>query len=283
MVKRFSHFVEFLLVGFFYVVCRILPRKWASNLCGGITGFLGPRLKGVNKRMVLNLNRVYPDMPLTEKKTIETSVWENMGRIFGELPHLYKQNINDKSFLKIEGEEFINNDKQKILVSAHYGNWEVLAHALTDFIPGVISIYRTSNNPFVDRLICFARRKLDMAAKGRTGTRKMVKGLKDGRSVAILIDQRMNDGIDIPFLGHDAKTSPVVVELAYKYNAQIVPCFCRRDANDPHQFTLVFKKPIPLEKKQNTEKTLTKVNDVLSKEINTCPGQWFWLHRRWGK
>ncbi len=148
-------------------------------------------------------------------------MWDNLGRVVAEYPHLHEINVYDPNGrVEISGIDAILADrgsgKRYIFFSAHYGNWEIATFAATQAGFAVTQIYRAANNPLVDRLIQEARSKIssELIPKGAVAARRAVAAIQEGRSLTMLVDQKMNDGIPVPFFGRDAMTAPALARLA---------------------------------------------------------------------
>ena len=292
--KYIKHPLEFLIAVFFYLLFWTLPFNVSSYLCGFITKKIGMKLS-ISKRVDRDLKRIFPEKSLQERKKIIKKVWENLGRLVGELPHVYKIDFLNDPRIKIEGLEHVQNlldqNKKIIFVTAHFGNWEMLGGLVSVISSKLLTVYRTANNPLTDRLICFARRnkKQRMIPKGSAGMRELVKGLKNNIKIAMLIDQKISTGITTSFLGYGAKTLTAHASLAHKFNAVIVPSRNIRLYNDPDGalFKIIFEKPIEInhteDKDADIRQVVEKTNVVMENWIRKNPEQWFWLHNRWKK
>ncbi|MHA1539169.1 MAG: lysophospholipid acyltransferase family protein [Alphaproteobacteria bacterium] len=295
MLKKYiKHPLEFLVVLFFYVLFWALPFRVASHFCAFITEKVGMRLS-LSKRVDKNIQQVFPQKTGEERREIIRGVWKNLGRLVGEFSHVYKIKFPDDPRICIEGlehvEPFLNQQKPVVFITAHFGNWEILGGFIASLFPGLQSVYRTANNPFADWLICFARRNKNqvMVPKGAAGMRQLVKGVKNGKSVAMLIDQKITTGITLPFLGRKAKTLVAHAALAHRFDTVIIPARNVRLHNDPDGalFRIIFEAPIiPVQtgdKDADIRDTVVKTNAVMERWIRKDPAQWFWLHNRWKK
>lgn len=166
-----------------------------------------------------------------------------------------------------------------VLVSAHYGNWEAIRLAARDAGIEVGLIYRAFNNPLFDRLAHArtVRAGEPVMHKGRTGQREMLRLLRGGGAILILLDQRLGDGLDIDFLGKPAQTTTAVAALAQRMGAPLMPAVARR-REDGLTFDVMFEPPVEA---SSPDAAMAAINARYGAWISEAPGQWFWLHRRW--
>jgi len=281
--------LEALAVMTVYGIFRMLPVDWASALGGFITRHLGPRLT-LTKRAEKNLKRVFPDMDDGQRKKIILGMWDHLGRAAGEFPHLDRLGIySDHGRIDVAGKEHIRKviagDKAVIYFTGHVGNWEICPLVCTALGTPVARVFREANNPLVNYLYHLGRRNMpgDLIAKGAPGARQLLKAIKQGKHVGMLVDQKMNDGIAVPFMGHDAMTAPALAEMARRYDCQIIPVRSER-INGTH-FRITVSPPLKITKtddrKQDILRIMTDVNAILESWIRDKPEQWLWLHNRW--
>lgn len=264
-----------------YYFFAVLPPEKASNIGGWLGRKLGPRA-GITRTARRNLDLAFPDKSAPEKDQIILDMWDNLGRVIAEYPHL-----EDISRIRtdVEGTEILESlfesDHGAVFIGAHLGNWEVnCAALLTQFGQSVDLTYRAPNNPWADRLIRHARTlggQLPAHPKSRDSGRQIIAALKDKRYLGILIDQKYNEGIAVPFFGHAAMTNPVFVQLAQKYECPVIPVRCERTG--PAQFKLTVYEPLNLD--SSVETIMAEAHRLLEIWIAENPGQWLWLHRRW--
>jgi KDO2-lipid IV(A) lauroyltransferase len=144
------------------------------------------------------------------------------------------------------------------------------------------TIYRPLNNPFLNPLMEFMRKKFickNQIKKGMNGVRDAIEFIKKKYSIALMIDQRVSEGKKINFFGKPALTTTLPAQLSLKYNLGIVPVFIERI--EEHKFKIQFQKE--LNPKNYVDKIdLTKeLNKILEKMIISNPNQWIWTHNRW--
>lgn len=279
-MKKLRYFLEagllILLFGFFKLI-----ELDAASATGGFLGrLIGPRL-GASKKALGNLLQAFPDKSAAELEQILSGMWDNLGRTIAEYPHLKK--------IQAERIEWINAvpaaaQPPYIFISAHMANWEVIAAGVNYHVHEVIhSIYRAPNNPYVDKLLKNARNGGDLGgliAKSRRGGRDMIKALKEGESLGLLIDQKYKEGMAVDFFGRPAMTSPAFAELALKYQTPLIPV--RAERLQGAFFRVTAYPPMDISGK-GVEEIMREAHILLEEWIAQRPAQWLWLHRRWDK
>lgn len=288
-MSSFAHRLEALGARLLFGLFKLLPLDAASALGGFLARTIGPRL-GVSKRAVINLRRAMPELSEEEIRRIVRGMWDNLGRVVAEYPHLGRFRVYEEGG-RVEhvGTELVDPilaaGRPILFVSAHFGNWEVATLAATQRGLEVAQIYRAANNPYVDALVAEFRSIVgsELIPKGTVAARRSMEALKEGRHLALLVDQKMNDGIPVPFFGRDAMTAPAVAQLAMRYDAAIVPARVERLRGARFRLTVFpeIEQPRTGNRRADTREIMARVNAVIESWIRERPEQWFWLHRRW--
>jgi Kdo2-lipid IVA lauroyltransferase/acyltransferase len=287
--RRLLHLVEGLGAVIVYGLFRALPLDAASALGGFLGRSIGPRL-AISRRALRNLRAAMPEIGEAEGWRVICRMWDNLGRVIAEYPHLDQYHpYSGDGRVEMRGAEHIRaqglGSKSAIFFSGHFGNWEVPTLAVTQAGVQVAEIYRAANNPIVDRLMNHARSVVgsELAPKGSIAARRLIAAMREGRSIAMLVDQKLNDGIAVPFFGRDAMTAPALARLALRYGCAVVPV--RVDRLGGARFRITAEPPLELPRTGNAEADtlaiMTRVNQVLERWIRERPDHWFWLHRRW--
>lgn len=272
-----------------FTLFKTLPIDIASAIGGFISRIIGPYLR-ISQRAKDNLISAFPEKSETEIITIIQGMWENLGRLAAEYPHISKFVVDrdDKRVEYIGGEHIDllkKSGNSAIFFSGHIGNWELLSlgairHGIT-----VDRVYREANNRLVEWLYRSGRATVEGALipKGPTGARALLKSLKNGRHLFMLIDQKMNDGIPVPFFGRDVMTAPALAELAIRYNCPLIPTRITRLGGA--RFRLTIFPPLDLIRTDNHQAdvsaNMAQVNMLIEKWVRDKPEQWLWLHKRW--
>jgi KDO2-lipid IV(A) lauroyltransferase len=281
--------IEFFLLLFFFYISRFIGVKLSSNLGGSLAWVYGLFSKR-NLIGMKNLNLVFPEKNLIEKKKILRRMWFHFGRVIGEYPHLHKINIHQNTNIKIVGIKNLlgplKKEKNCIYFSAHIGNWELSSHPLTQNGFKINFIYRAFNNKYVDNLLRKIRFKygVNLIKKGSDGAKECIKALKNKENLGMLIDQKMNDGLPIIFFNKLAMTAPAIAKFSLKFKCQIVPALCVREKGI--KYKIEYFKPIKysfLKKLGSEEKIMLYLNKIIEGWILKYPEQWTWVHDRWIK
>ena len=233
-----------------------------------------------------------------EAVVMAKAVFANMGKLTVELFKLNKVITPDnyQDYLTITGsdkakEMFFQKGKERqiIIATAHYGNWEVLGKVFKEiFGRHVTALMRLFDNPRLGKFIYDARDGKDsstMVAK-QGGIRALIKALKNDQSVCLLIDQHAGreSGIETTFFGQPARTHTSPALLHLKTGVPILPFVSRRIDNKGH-FEIVCKDPIEYtatnDKDADVQAISQQITTALEELIRECPEQWIWCHRRW--
>lgn len=288
-VKPLQHALEYAATLAFYGAMRALPLPVASAIGGSITRHLGPLIG--RSHLARNQMRTHlPDASEAEITGYIADMWENIGRVFAEYPHMHRKAMDKR--ITIEGGAILTQLKEKgqpfLIVAGHLGNWEILPKAAYMLGCPVHVIYRPPNNPYTHKMIDAIRMRYSLGhyGKGREGARGVMDAFKKDESVLILIDQKDNQGSLIDFMEAPAMTMTSAAKLALKYNTPVIPCFVTR-TNGAH-FTVTYHAPLTppaagSDDEARSNAYMQVMNDVFSDWITKHPGQWFWLHRRWPK
>lgn len=277
-MKRLRYAFEAVIVAIFMGIFRLCPPAVASAAGGWIGRTIGPHL-AVSRRARQHLRASLPGRSETEYAEIVRAMWDNLGRVFAEYPHLEAIARTRTEFI---GKEILTAPPPVILIAGHIANWEIAA--TTFFVHGIPMdlIYRAPNNPWVDALIKKFRSlhgKIETHPKSRAGMKRVVETLKAGKNLGILIDQKYNPGVEARFFGQSAMTSPAFVQLATKFSCPVHPVRVERLGGCHFRVTV----HPPLETNDPVDQVIAAAHALLETWITERPGQWIWLHRRWKK
>lgn len=269
-------------------IFRVLPIEAASALGGWLGRALGPHL-GISRRARRNLQRAMPELPPAAIERIVREMWDNLGRVAAEYPHLRTIRVFATGG-RVETAGFEHVDaalaagRRMIVFSGHLANWEVAALAANQYGIDVAQIYRAANNPLIDRMVGRLRGEGgEFIPKGAVASRRALAAMRRGAHLTLLVDQKLNDGIAVPFFGRDAMTAPALALLALRFECAVLPARVERLGGA--RFRLTIEPPLPLpnsgDRDADTATLMAAVNATLERWIRERPGQWFWLHRRW--
>jgi len=290
-MKIFKYFLEFISIISLFCIFKIIGLKNASNL-GGILGkFIGPLFRS-KKIIKQNIKIGLGEVDDKKESEIINDMWSNIGRTFAEYIFLKDFKFNKTNFdhMKIIGtnhlDEIKRNNEAVIFYSAHFANFELMAMELDKFGIKCAAIYRPLNNFFLNPLMEYLRIKYIcpyQIPKGRMGMREIITKVKDGYSIALMVDQRVSEGPRTLFFNKPAHTTTIPAQLALKYDCRLVPISLKR--KEGSNFEMTIHEPYKIEKTGNDEedtKNITlKINQAIEKMILNNPKQWIWSHNRW--
>lgn len=274
----------------YWTPMKLLGPDRASNFCGWLMKKIGPHLSQ-HKTTKRNLRLAFPDWTEEQVETTALAAWESAGRVAGELPHLPSIDPYTSGRVEIVGLDILDRIRDSgtgaVFISGHFANWEIMPATITQRIPNAVMTYRALNNPHIDRRISDLRAAYgtqNNAPKG-VGTRELMRALSKGNPVALMNDQKFNEGISVPFFGHDAMTAPGPTRMALKYGVPITPVSTVRTG--PARFRITFHEPFVPENTGDPEAdirdSVQRITDFIEAQVRAQPGQWFWQHRRWPK
>ncbi len=281
--------LEGLALRVLFVLMRLIPRVVASALGGFIGRNLGPRLS-ITRRARRHLAQAMPELSAVRQDQIIGEMWDNLGRVALEYPHIARIRVYESgSPVEITGLEHLDaamaSGKPVILFSGHLANWEIGALAVVQRGLHLLQIYRAANNPAVEAMMVAFRKSIGVEAvpKGAKGGRRSATVIKAGGVMGLLVDQKMNDGIPVPFFGRDAWTAPALAKLALRYDAVVIPWRVERLPRSTFRLKVfpVMDLAPTNDSASDVRRVMTDVNALLEAWIRDTPGQWFWLHRRW--
>ena len=270
-----------------------LSSSAASNLGGAIMRTLGPMLP--SHRVVReNLRRALPELSPEERRRIGREAWENLGRVLAELVHLPAILQFTPSGPGLETADiaavtaFVNAPTPAILFSAHIANWELLLPLGTRLGGDMAGIYRAPQRPGVTAVLTRARhaaagRAFSLFPKGARGGRDAFAFLRNKGKLGLLIDQKLNEGIEVPFFGLPAMTATAAAKFALHFRCGVTPFHTERLG--PARYRLVMEQALPLpatgDAARDTELLTAQMTAVIEGWIRARPGEWLWMHRRW--
>ena len=283
-----AHRIEAWGAAFLVALLRSLPLDTASTVGGLFGRRIGPRL-AVSNNARRNLRAALPELPETRIEAIVRGMWDNLGRVAAEYPHLRKIRVFDGGTrVETRGIEHLNRaiaaGRRVILFGGHLANWEVAALAAGQYGLDIAQIYRAANNPLVDRMIARLRGGgSELIPKGAVASRRAVAALRRGGHVSLLADQKLNEGVAVPFFGRPAMTAPALALLALHFDCAILPVRVERLSGARFRLSLYPPLDVPRSgnRKADVMAIMTAVNQMLEGWIREQPEQWFWVHNRW--
>ena len=285
-MKYFNYFFQFIFVMIFFSLFKILGLNFSSKIGGKLFEKIGPLFRS-KKLIHANIRRALPHISQENLNEIVKLMWNNYGRVFAEYIFIKDfRNGKYSSNIEIEGQDILEKIKQTeqqvIFVSGHLGNFELMAMHLEKTGIKLSAIYRPLNNIFLNPLMEKIRKKYickHQIKKGIGGMKKLMSLKKENFSTALMIDQRVSEGIFSNFFDQRALTTTIPAQLIKKFKIPVVPIHIQRN-NGPN-FKITIQKPIIFSEENSIQNITDKLNYVLENLIKIKPEQWIWSHNRW--
>ncbi|HYI83341.1 MAG TPA: hypothetical protein VEX11_09060 [Acetobacteraceae bacterium] len=283
---RLTSLIAWLPQGLMIGLARALPYRARLGFASGFTRLLVAIVPNLRHRVEGNLRLIFPDMAPTERRRIRSAMADSFGRTMIEV-------MTRRDFQARAGwtgptgpgwdalQQARAAGRGALLVSGHFGQWEAVRAALE--ANGIESgaLIRPVKNPFLNRDYIAQVEAGGRPVVGRDGAglRELVRHLRRGGVMAVLLDQYTKRGLPIDFLGHPAPSGTMIAELALKYDLPMIPVYGTRQP-DGLRVAVEFEAPI----EPTTPEAMTQAAaDSLAARIRATPGQYYWLHRRWTK
>jgi KDO2-lipid IV(A) lauroyltransferase len=286
-MKNFNYLIQFIFVVTLFLIFKLLGYNLSSRLSAYIFLLIGPIFRS-NKIILKNLDIAFPKINFNEKKLLIRKMWFNYGQIFSEYVFIknfkYSKNFHKKiSVTNNKVLEKIRSDNEPVIfISGHFSNFELMAQYIDKSGVNLATVYRPLNNIFLNPLMEKIRIKYickNQVKKGISGTKTLLKFFKNKTSIALMIDQRVSQGIKIDFFNKPAFTTTIPAQFVKKFGAKIVPIYIERTKDN--KFKLVIHNPLVFKKSDSTENVTQQLNNVLEQMICQNPEQWIWTHDRW--
>jgi len=285
-MKKIKYFFEFLIISSLFIIYKFLGLKISSYFSGKLFETFGPIFRSKNL-IKTNIQRAIPKINSSKIKSITKDMWNNYGRTLSEYMFLKGfRNDQFRSNINITGKEILQKIKLEktpvIFVSGHFSNFELMAMEIEKSGVNLSAIYRPLNNIFLNILMERIRKKYickNQIKKGTSGVRELLRLYKKGYSIALMIDQRVSQGIKSKFFNEEAFTTTIPAQFIKKFNCKVVPISIKR--HNGVNFNIKVEKPIEFSKNSSTEKITRELNIWLEKTILKNPGEWIWSHDRW--
>ncbi len=285
-MKNLKYLVEFFFISILFLLFKILGYRIASSLSSMIVSVIGPLFR--SKKIVTN--NIKNSLSITDNDEISkiiNNMWSNYGRILSDYIFIKNFRLGKlNNYIKIEGNEILEKIKTEkkpvIFISGHFNNFELMAMEIEKSGINLAAIYRPLNNIFLNKIVERIRKKYickNQIKKGVSGIRKMVEFYNKNFSIALMIDQRVSEGIYSNFFGKPALTTSIPAKMVKKFGCKIVPIYIER-INKINYKMKIFE-PMSFEKTDSLENITNNLNIWLEKMIKNNPNQWIWSHNRW--
>jgi len=285
-MKKIKYFFEFIFIITFFFIFKIIGYKNATTLGEIIGKKIGPFFRS-NSKIHKNLEISNIGNSHHEREVVINNMWGNYGRIFAEYMFIrkFRQNGLSKN-IEIIGQNFLEEIKKNkepvVFISGHFNNFELMAMHIEKSEIDLAAIYRPLNNIFLNPIMERIRKNFickKQIKKGISGTKEILKYFKAGTSVALMVDQRVSEGISCNFFNRKAFTTTIPAQFVKKFNCKIVPIYIERVQK--YQFRLEILKPLEFSSNTNIEMITTEINNSIEVMIKKNPDQWIWTHDRW--
>ena len=285
-MKYLKYFFQFLLISCLLIFFKIIGLKFSRIIASKLLSTLGPLFRS-EKIIEKNISYAFHEPDEGFKKNIINSMCKSYGKILAEYVFMkYFRKIESKKFLEIKGQEILEkiklSKKPVIFVSGHFDNFELMAMHIEKSGIDLAAIYRPLNNNFLNPIMENIREKYicrKQIKKGISGTKEILKHFKLGTSIALMIDQRVSEGIKSLLFKNEALTTTIPAQFVKKFNCKIVPIYIERKVNE--SFVLEIMQPMSFDNDKTIENITLKLNELLEMMIIRNPNQWIWSHNRW--
>jgi len=285
-MKSLKYFIQFLIVFTLFIAFKILGLKFSSYISGKIISFIGPFFRSKNL-IKSNILKALPNLNKNEIKAISKMMWNNYGRILAEYMFIKKFRMSKiKNNIEIIGQKKLDmikeNNEPVIFISGHFNNFELMAMHLEKSGINLAAIYRPLNNKFLNFIMEKIRKKYickNQIKKGISGTKQLLSFFKKKTSIALMIDQRVSQGVKSNFFRHEAFTTTIPAQFVKKFKCKIVPIYIERTQGV--NFKLTIHDPLEYSNTETIESITLSLNALLEKMILKNPDQWIWSHNRW--
>ena len=286
-MDKIKYFLQFIIILILFFLFKLLGLKYSTKFSGNLMTILGPMFRS-NKIIISNLTKAFPKLSLQEKKILSKKMWFNYGRILAEYMYIkyFREKEKFSNLITIENQNILEKIKKEskpvIFISGHFNNFELMAMQIDKAGIDLTTIYRPLNNIFLNPLMERIRKKYickKQIKKGIAGTKELLQNFKNGSSIALMIDQRVTEGVMCDFFGQKARTTTIPAQFVKKFNAKIVPVYIQRFDNN--KFKLEFDSVIEFKSDETLDAITLKLNKILEEMILKNPDQWIWTHNRW--
>ena len=286
-MDKIKYFLQFIIILILFFLFKLLGLRYSTRFSGNLMTILGPMFRS-NKIIISNLTKAFPKLSLQEKKILSKKMWFNYGRILAEYMYIkyFREKEKFSNLITIENQNILEKIKKEskpvIFISGHFNNFELMAMQIDKAGIDLTTIYRPLNNIFLNPLMERIRKKYickKQIKKGIAGTKELLQNFKNGSSIALMIDQRVTEGVMCDFFGQKARTTTIPAQFVKKFNAKIVPVYIQRFDNN--KFKLEFDGIIEFKSDETLDAITLKLNKILEEMILKNPDQWIWTHNRW--
>ena len=285
-MKNLKYFTQFIFVIVFFSIFKLLGPRISSIVGGKLFEFIGPLFRSKNI-IEKNIRIVFPNKKSNEVSNIKKLMWNNYGRVFAE--YMFIKDFRAEklaSNIKIEGQEILDeikkNNQSVVFISGHFANFELMAMHLEKTGIELAAIYRPLNNVFINKIMENIRKNYickNQIKKGLGGVKKLLDLKRKNFSTALMIDQRVSEGIESDFFNKRALTTTIPGQLVKKFGIPVVPIHIERISGI--NFKITVSKPVHFTSTTSVKEITDRLNIILEKMLIINPSQWIWSHNRW--
>ena len=285
-MKSIKYFIQFLIILICFMIFKILGLNFASYISSKIVSYVGPLFRS-RDLIKSNILKAFPNLNQKEIENISREMWSNYGRILAEyifIKELRNSKINNN--IEIVGQDILDKIKTSnepvIFISGHFNNFELMAMQIEKSGINLAAIYRPLNNRFLNFIMERIRKKhicKNQIKKGISGTKQLLSFFKNKSSIALMIDQRVSQGIKSNFFNYEAFTTTIPAQFVKKFKCKVVPIYIERVKGV--NFRLTIHEPLIYSNKDTIESITLNLNHLIEKFVLKNPGQWIWSHNRW--
>jgi len=284
---KIKYFIQFILILFLFSLFKIIGINKSSKLSAQLFLLLGPFFRS-KKIFQKNIKKVFPEIKSDQENKIFKNMWHNYGKMFAEYMFIkdfryskkFEENLIIENFSILEK---IKKDKEPVIfISGHFNNFELMAMQIEKAGINLAAIYRPLNNIYLNPIMEEIRKKYickKQIKKGISGTKQILKEYKNEASIALMIDQRVSEGILSNFFGQNALTTTIPAQFVKKFNTKVVPIYIERLNNN--KFKITVHDIIEFDNAHDIETITFKLNKILENMVLKNPAQWIWTHDRW--
>ena len=286
-MNKIKYFFQYICISFLFIIFKSLGLKKSLIVSAKIFSIMGPLFRS-NILSYNNLTVAFPNLTEIEKKDIIQKMWLNYGKILSE--YVFIKNFRfSKDYNKniiVENQEILEkikkNSEPVIFISGHFNNFELMAMHIEKSGIDLAAIYRPLNNKYLNPTMENIRKKYickKQIKKGISGTKEILKYFKNGTSIALMIDQRVSEGIMCNFFNRSALTTTIPAQFVKKFQTKIVPVYIERTSDN--KFKIKFYEILNFSNDDTIESITIDLNKILENMIIKNPDQWIWTHNRW--
>ena len=278
-MKNLKYFLQFIIIIFLFAIFKLIGLKYSSFFSSRFFMLIGPLFRSKNL-CHSNLSRALPDLNENQRIKILKQMWSNYGKMFAEYMFIrnYRESLKFSNHIVVENQKELDlikdESKPVIFISGHFNNFELMAMHIEKSGIDLAAIYRPLNNKFLNPIMEKIRKKYickKQIKKGILGTKEILKSFRNGTSLALMIDQRVSEGISSKLFNEKALTTTIPAQFIKKFDARL----------ENNMFKLKIYKSLKFKQSDNQEFITQSLNKNLEEMILKNPEQWIWTHNRW--